>query len=185
VDSGIVVAIAASASALIVGAATVTQALVSQRQQLRHDREVRELQVLRDALDEALTSARQRYGITRDLRRRRSFGEPAIKELAETQPLVPVARAKLLVRLGRAHPVAESYNVVRRELNALVDLIIETLGEGESAESREAQCDVQAEQVRRALDDFTDKAAKLAEIDPAILMVRWGSVLGRVERDQT
>lgn len=184
-DSAIVTAIAASASALIVGTATVTQALVSQRQQLRHDREIREMQVLRDALDEALTSARQRYGITRDLRRRRSFGEPAIKELAETQPLIPVARAKLLVRLGRVHPVAESYNVVRREINALVNLIIETLGEGESLESREAQCRAQAERVRRALDDFTDKAAKLAEIDPAILATGWGSAPGSVERGQS
>lgn len=172
-DSGIVAALAASAAALVVGAATVTQALVSQRQQLRHDREVRELQVLRDALDEALTSARQRYGITRDLRRRRSFGESAIKELAETQPLVPVARAKLLVRLGRDHPVAESYNVFRQELNALVDLIAETLGEDESPESRDARCDALAERVRRELDDFTDKAAKLAAIDPAILAAGW------------
>ncbi len=174
-DSAIVTAIAASASALIVGAATVTQALVSQRQQLKHDREIRELQVLRDVLDEALTSARQRYGIVRDLRRRRLFGEPAISELAETQPLVPIARAKLLVRLGRAHPVAESYDVVRREINTLINLTIETLSEGESPESREARCGAQAERVRRALDDFTDKAAELAEIDPAILAAGWGS----------
>jgi hypothetical protein len=157
---------------------------VSQRQQLRHDREIRELQVLRDALDEALASARQRYGITRDLRRRRSFGEHAIKELAETQPLVPIARAKLLVRLGRAHPVAESYDVVRREINTLVNLAIEPLGEDEAPESREAQCDAQAKRVRQALDDFTDKAAMLAEIDPSILATEWDSATGRAERRQ-
>lgn len=168
-DTALIAAVAASASALVVGAATVTQVLVSQRQQLKHDREIRELQVLRDALDEALTSARQRYGITRDLRRGWRFGEPAIKELAETQPLVPIARAKLLVRLGRTHPVAESYNVVRRELNALADLITETLGEGESPESREASCETQSERVRRALDDFIDKAAALAGIDHTVL----------------
>jgi hypothetical protein len=167
--TAVVVAAAAAASGLIVGGATVTQALVSQHRQLKHDRETRELQFLRDALDEALTSARLRYGITRDLRRRRSFGEPALKELAETQPFVPVARAKLLVRLGRTHPVAESYDVVRRQLNTLVNLIADPLGEDESPDSRERDAKAQAEQVRRALDDFTDKAARLAEIDPAIL----------------
>jgi hypothetical protein len=171
VDTAVVAGVAAAASGLVVGAATVTQALVSQRLQLRHDRETRELQVLRDTLDEALTAARQRYGTTRDLRRRRSFGEPALKELAETQPFVPAARAKLLVRLGRTHPVAESYDVVRRELNTLVDFIADTLGEDESPDSREASCRAQAERVRRALDDFTDNAARLAEIDPAILKV--------------
>jgi hypothetical protein len=43
VDAGLAAAIAASASALVVGAATVTQALMSQRQQLRHDQQIREL----------------------------------------------------------------------------------------------------------------------------------------------
>jgi hypothetical protein len=183
-DTAVVVGVAAAASAIVVGAATVTQAQLSQRQQLKHDRVTRELQVLRDVLDEALTAARQRYGITRDLRRRQSFGEPALKELAETQPFVPVARAKLLVRLGRTHPVAESYDVVRRELNTLVNFVAEPLGEDESPDSRETRCRAQAERVRRALDDFTDNAARLAEIDPDILAAGWGSRSGRKQRDQ-
>jgi hypothetical protein len=183
--TAVVVGLSAAGSALVVGVATVTQSLVSQRRQLRHDREIRELQVLRDALDEALTSARRRYGIAGDLRRRRSFGESSLKELADTQPCVPIARAKLLVRLGRAHPVVESYDVVRHELNALVNFITETVGDDESPESREARCSAQAKQVHRALDDFTDKAASVAEIDPAILAAGWGSPSSRQERDQT
>jgi hypothetical protein len=167
-DAAVVAGIAAAASAVVVGAATVIQAQVSQRRQLRHDRETRELQVLRDALDEALTSARKRYATTRDLRSRRSFGEAALKDLAETEYLVPAARAKLEVRLGRTHPVAESYNVVRGQLNALVKLIHPPLGEGESPDSREDACHEQAERVRRALEDFTDQAARLAELDSAI-----------------
>lgn len=184
-DTAVVVGVAAAASALVVGAATVTQAQLSQRQQLQHDRETRELQVLRDALDEAITAARQRYGITRDLRRRRSFGESALKELAETQPFVPAALAKLLVRVGRAHPVAKSYDAVRRELNTLVNCIADPLGEDESSDSREGDARDQAERVREALDDFTDNAASLAEIDPAILKAGWGSRPSREERDQT
>ena len=184
-DTAVVVGVSAAASALIVGAATVTQAQLSQRQQLKHDRVTRELQVLRDALDEAITAARQRYGITRDLRGRRSFGESALKELAETQPFVPAALAKLTVRLGRTHPVAQSYDVVRSELSALVNCIADPLGEDEFPDSRERDAEAQSERVRMALDDFTDKAATLAEIDPAVLKAGSGSRSTREERDQT
>jgi hypothetical protein len=66
----------------------------------------------------------------------------------------------------------------------LVNFVADPLGEDESTDSRETRCRAQAERVRRALDDFTDKAARLAEIDPDILTAGWGSRSGREQRDQ-
>jgi hypothetical protein len=168
VDTAVVTGIAASGAALVVGVATVTQALVTQGRQLRHDRETRDLQVLREALDEALTSARHRYAIARDLCRRKQFGAPSERELADTQPLVPLADAKLVLRLGPTHSVAQSYRKVRKAVSALVDLLTAPL-DGEPPDARAAECEKQAKQAREALDAFTDLAAALAQIDPNVL----------------
>jgi hypothetical protein len=119
------------------------------------------------------------------LQRRLLFGEPAKNELADTQPLVPTALAKLRVRLGRTHPVAESYDVVRKEFNTLVNDIVDPLNDGESPEARLANCRERARVVRRALDDFTDKATRLGRIDPAVLAAAWNTRSSKEEREQT
>lgn len=93
VDAAVVTAVAALGSATIAGGVALAQSQMSESRRVRHDRETREMKSLRDALDDALTSARQRYGATRDLRDRLVFGESANELLAETQPLIPTALA--------------------------------------------------------------------------------------------
>jgi hypothetical protein len=118
-------------------------------EETRHEREA-----LRDVLDEAMEAARVGYNVALEAIRSEAFGQRYSLGMAG------LAGSKLVIRLGRNHPVEVQYRGLRDALEATNKLIAKPL-EGESPATRRPACSLALRDVLRGLQDFADTAADL------------------------
>ncbi|HST34118.1 MAG TPA: hypothetical protein VLJ80_11450 [Solirubrobacteraceae bacterium] len=123
-------------------------------EQLGHDQEVREREALRDVLDAALEAARKQHIAMGAMILKHEFGQEA--------PVSSVGHAgsRLLIRLGREHPVTQSYSSLRDALRKVGDEIERARGT-ETTAQREKRCRTKHEQAMAALRTFSDTAVAL------------------------
>jgi hypothetical protein len=122
--------------------------------QLAHDREMRERKALRDVLDLAMEAARISYV---------SCSEAIYNEVFGTRPKwgqIGLAGSKLVIRLGRDHPLEARYQEVRESLDKTRWLITKPLNDEDIAE-RKRRCKGRLGKAAGDLKRFADQAADL------------------------
>ena len=97
-----------------------------------------------------------------ELQNQRAFGAQALEKLAVTQHLVPIAQAKLRIRLGVDHLITKAYDDVKDELNKLKKVIRKE--SQNEPEDRAADCKEHEEFARKAMERFAAGAAALMNV---------------------
>jgi len=124
------------------------------KDQLDHDRDMRERESLRNVIDAALDAARVQAI---------ALGESIVNgEFGRPTPIsgVGAAGSKLLIRLGRDHPVQQRYAGLRDELQTTVALI-EARRDDATADARRSEGTAAHKKVMKAMREFADEAARL------------------------
>ena len=121
---------------------------------LTHEREMQEREALRAVLDDAMEAARVAYNRALTAIRESAFGE-------QFEPgSVGLAGSKLVIRLGRTHPVVDQFRELRDALDTVRNSISAPLGL-ERPSTRAKACFAELEVSGSALERFADAAASL------------------------
>jgi hypothetical protein len=124
------------------------------KDQLDHDRDMRERESLRNVIDAALDAARVQAI---------ALGEAILKgEFGLPTPIsgVGAAGSKLLIRLGRDHPVQQRYAGLRDELKAVAALVGARRDDA-TPDAQRSESTAAHEKAMQAMRAFADEAARL------------------------
>jgi hypothetical protein len=124
--------------------------------QLAHDREMREREALRDVLDNALDAARLHLIATGDANREHAYGQKP-----RDRGMIGIAGSRLLIRLGRNHPVVKSYDELATAASTASHRVSQPLSSDEDPATREQECRKLILTAMTALKAFGDTAVNL------------------------
>jgi hypothetical protein len=122
--------------------------------QFQHEREMKEREALRDALDFALEAARAGISNCQKAIRDAEYGTPPAIDA------VGLAGSRLVIRLGRGHPLERSYQRILDQLNAIYPKIGTPLG-SDNVGLRAAACNQLVMNAKAAVVQFGTEAALL------------------------
>jgi hypothetical protein len=123
--------------------------------QLAYDREMREREALRNVLDDALDAARVAYGWIAI-----SSNEDAFGQKPSNTGAIGLAGSRLVIRLGRGHPVVARFRELREAIEDARTIISRPL-DGEDVVARKLVLKNEITRATDALVAFADAAASL------------------------
>jgi hypothetical protein len=126
------------------------------RTQLAYDREMREREALRNVLDDALDAARVEYGWIAISSNENAFGQKP----SNNTGAIGLAGSRLVIRLGRGHPVVARYRELREAIEDARWIIWRPL-DGEDVVARKLVLKKEIDRSAKALVAFADAAASL------------------------